>query len=50
MKRRILSALYRADDYISGQELCQDLNVSRTAVWKTINHMENRPKPSRRRI
>ncbi|HIR26400.1 MAG TPA: biotin--[acetyl-CoA-carboxylase] ligase [Candidatus Choladousia intestinigallinarum] len=40
MKRRILSALYRADDYISGQELCQDLNVSRTAVWKTINQLK----------
>lgn len=40
MKRRILSALYRADDFISGQELCEELHVSRTAVWKTINHLK----------
>lgn len=40
MKRRILSALYRADDFISGQELCEELHVSRTAVWKTINQLK----------
>lgn len=40
MKRKILSALYNAGDYVSGQELCDQLAVSRTAVWKVINQLK----------
>ncbi len=36
MKTRILKELKEAGDYISGQELCAKLEVSRTAVWKHI--------------
>ena len=36
MKTRILKELKEAGDYISGQELCEKLQVSRTAVWKHI--------------
>lgn len=40
MKTRILSALYRAEGYVSGQELCEQFGVSRTAVWKAINQLK----------
>ncbi len=40
MKTKILSALYRAKDYVSGQELCDALQVSRTAVWKVVNQLK----------
>lgn len=40
MKKEILSALYRADGYVSGQQLCEALQVSRTAVWKVINQLK----------
>lgn len=40
MKTEILSALYRTDGYVSGQELCEALSVSRTAVWKVINQLK----------
>lgn len=40
MKTRILKELKEADDYISGQELCDKLNVSRTAVWKHIKALK----------
>lgn len=40
MKTKILSALNRAEGYVSGQELCDDLSVSRTAVWKVINQLK----------
>ncbi len=36
MKSKILKELKNADDYISGQQLCERLGVSRTAVWKHI--------------
>lgn len=32
--------LREADDYISGQELCDRFGVSRTAVWKVINRLK----------
>ncbi|MGN0204081.1 MAG: biotin--[acetyl-CoA-carboxylase] ligase [Coprococcus sp.] len=40
MKERILKCLRETDDYVSGQQLCQELNVSRTAVWKVMNQLK----------
>lgn len=40
MKSQILAALGRTDGYVSGQELCEMLQVSRTAVWKVINQLK----------
>ena len=36
MKSKILKELKNADDYVSGQQLCERLGVSRTAIWKHI--------------
>lgn len=37
MRRKTLKLLYeKGDEYISGEELSQILNVSRTAIWKHI--------------
>lgn len=40
MKSRILEALRGSQGYVSGQELCEQLKVSRTAVWKQIQRLE----------
>ena len=40
MKNEILRALRNADAYVSGQELCERLGVSRTAVWKNIRALQ----------
>lgn len=40
MKTRILTALRQAKGHVSGQELCEQLGVSRTAVWKAINQLK----------
>ena len=32
--------LREADDYVSGQQLCETLGVSRTAVWKIIKRLK----------
>ncbi len=40
MKRSVLTALGRADGFVSGQELCEELQVSRTAIWKVINQLK----------
>lgn len=40
LKTEILTALKNRDGYISGQELCEKLGVSRTAVWKIINQLK----------
>lgn len=39
MKGKILAFLKCSKDYVSGQEISQKLNVSRTAVWKHINNL-----------
>lgn len=39
-KSRILKALRQREDYLSGQELCQQLGISRTAVWKNIKALQ----------
>ncbi len=41
MKNKILSILKNAGGYVSGQKLSNELNVSRTAVWKHINSLKN---------
>ena len=40
MKKEILSVLREAGSYVSGQELCEMLQVSRTAVWKVISQLK----------
>ena len=40
MKARILTILSNSDSYVSGQQLCEQLGVSRTAVWKVINRLK----------
>lgn len=39
-KSEILTALREGGDYVSGQELCEKLQVSRTAVWKKIKQLQ----------
>ena len=34
MKEKILRMLKETEGYVSGQEICELLGVSRTAVWK----------------
>ncbi|MGN0437868.1 MAG: biotin--[acetyl-CoA-carboxylase] ligase [Lachnospiraceae bacterium] len=40
MKDKILALLKSSSDYISGQNICNQLGVSRTAVWKNINALK----------
>lgn len=40
MKARILTILSNSDSYVSGQYLCEQLGVSRTAVWKVMNRLK----------
>lgn len=37
MKKKILELLKSHSGYVSGQDICNQLGVSRTAVWKNIN-------------
>lgn len=39
-KSDILASLRNAGDYVSGQQLCERLGVSRTAVWKVIKQLK----------
>lgn len=41
MKRKILTMLRQNNEYISGQQICEELGVSRTAVWKAVNGLKN---------
>lgn len=41
MKSEILAALRQSNGYVSGQELCETLGVSRTAVWKGIQKLKS---------
>lgn len=36
----ILTCLRDSGDYVSGQQLCDRLGVSRTAVWKVVNQLK----------
>lgn len=40
MKSEILKVLRQSDTHVSGQELCERLGVSRTAVWKNIRQLQ----------
>ena len=40
MENEILALLRERGDYVSGQELCERFNVSRTAVWKAIGQLK----------
>ena len=40
VKNEILRALRASGGYVSGQELCERLGVSRTAVWKNIRALQ----------
>ncbi len=40
MKEKILALLRESDTYVSGQEICDKLNISRTAVWKYVHILE----------
>ena len=39
MKTEILRMLKSTGDYLSGQQLCEMLGVSRTAVWKAVGEL-----------
>ena len=39
-KAEILKAIRNSTDHISGQEICEKLGVSRTAVWKVIKQLQ----------
>ena len=40
MKTEILKMLRQTDEYLSGQQICDKFQVSRTAVWKAINQLK----------
>lgn len=40
MKTKLLRLLRESDQYYSGQEMCNKLGVSRTAVWKAMNQLK----------
>ncbi len=40
MKEKIVSMLSRSEGFVSGQELCEKLGVSRTAVWKAVQKLK----------
>lgn len=39
-KQDILAALRSGEEYVSGQQLCEKFQVSRTAVWKRIKQLQ----------
>ncbi len=41
MKTEIIRKLKETDGYVSGQQLCELLGVSRTAVWKVIRQLRD---------
>lgn len=40
MKTKLLKKIRESNDYISGQLLCSEFGVSRTAIWKVIHQLE----------
>ena len=40
MKTKILKMLRETEGYVSGQDLCEQFGVSRTAVWKAVNQLK----------
>ena len=41
LKQEILGVLRAAGGYVSGQQLCEQFKVSRTAVWKKIRQLQS---------
>ena len=39
-KDRVAAGAPESEDYVSGQELCEQFGVSRTAVWKAIGQLK----------
>ena len=42
----LFQTLSQADDYVNGEQLAQELGVSRTSIWKKMGSLSN---PSKRR-
>ena len=42
MQKKILDILLNADDFISGQEISENLGVSRQAVWAHTKNTADR--------
>lgn len=42
MKEKILEFLKQQEGFISGQRICDELGVSRTAVWKYMNSLKKK--------
>ena len=40
MKSEVLKILKKTEGFVSGQEICEKLSVSRTAVWKAVRQLE----------
>ena len=40
MINKVLNILKESKDYISGEDMAQNLSLSRTAVWKYINKLK----------
>lgn len=40
LKTKVLRILQETDGYISGQTLCKEFGVSRTAIWKVMNKIK----------
>ena len=40
LKQEILCVLRAAGGFVSGQQLCEQFKVSRTAVWKKIRQLQ----------
>lgn len=40
MRSKILKILRESEEYVSGQQLCEELGVSRTAIWKVVNQLK----------
>ncbi len=40
MKEKIIRVLKESKEYISGQKLCEDFGVSRTAIWKVMKQLK----------
>ena len=44
-KQQVLGKLRETDGYLSGQQLCEALGISRTAVWKIVGKLKQEGYP-----
>ena len=44
-KQQVLQKLRETDSYLSGQQLCEALGISRTAVWKIVRRLKQEGYP-----